>query len=143
MTTTISARPQTAGTSPREEPAPIALGTDPEIVLEQIRRHLEEGGYRIAQRLAKAAAHRFPGHQGLATMNRGLHGRRAHTRPANGHSRRDELAWLRHPPESVRGRLVALVGREMVASADTMAELMAILEPMNLAKMPLIHRVES
>ncbi len=75
-------------------------------------------------------------------MHRGLNRRRASTRPADGHSREKEFAWLRNPPESARGQLVALVDDEMVASAQTMSELMTILKSMDLPKMPLVHRIE-
>ncbi len=76
-------------------------------------------------------------------MHRGLNGGRASTYPSEGHSRREEFAWLRESPASARGKLVALVGSEMVACADTMSELMAALKSMNLPKMPLVHRIES
>ncbi len=117
-------------------------GPDPDLALDQIRAHLGKGRYRTAQRLAREAAVRFPRHGGISTMNRGLNGRIASTRPAADHSRREELAWLRNPPESTRGQLVALVGSEMVACAQTMSELMAALKATKLSKMPLVHRIE-
>lgn len=117
-------------------------GVDPDVLLDQIREHLGQGHYRTAQRLAKEAADRFPWHKDLSTMHRGLNQRRVGTRPADGHSRERELAWLQNPPESVRGQLVALVGGKMVASARTMSELMTELKAMNLPKMPLVHRIE-
>ena len=115
---------------------------DPDAVLGKIRARLGEGRYLDAQGLAKEAADRFPGHGAIETMNRGLNGRIASTCPANGHSRREEFVWLENPPESVRGKLVALAGSEMVASADTMSELMAALKLRKLSKMPLVHRIE-
>ncbi len=75
-------------------------------------------------------------------MHRALNKRVASTSPAGDHSRKEEFAWLRNPPESARGRLVALIDGEMVASAQTMSELTAALKAMNLSKMPLVHRVE-
>lgn len=111
--------------------------------LEQIRAHLEEGRYRSAQRLAQEAGAQFPEHPDIRTMNRGLNGGISGTSPAAGHSRREEFAWLRNPPQSARGKLVALVGSEMVASADTMSELKAALKLIRLPKMPLVHRIDS
>ncbi len=119
-----------------------AKETDPDSLLDQIRQHLGQGRYRTAQQLAKEAAVRFPRHKGIGTMHRGLNKRRASTRPADGHSRKKEFAWLRNPPESARGQLVALVDGEMVASAQTMSELTTELKAMNLSKMPLVHRIE-
>ncbi len=66
----------TASASPRlrAEDSGTAIAADPDILLEEIRTHLGEGRYRAAQQLARQAAVRFPGHGGIATMNRGLNG---------------------------------------------------------------------
>ncbi len=110
--------------------------------LEEIRTHLGEGRFRTAQRLAKVAVVRFPDHPGLRIMNRGLNERQVRTRPATGQGRAEELEWLRNPPESVRGKWVALVGNEVVAAADALAEVMESLKSMTLPKTPLVHRVD-
>ncbi len=110
--------------------------------MEEIRAHLGEGRYRTAQRLAKLAIAQFPDHAGLRTMNRGLNQRRVRTSPATGQGRSEELEWLRNPPESMRGKWVALVGNEMVAAAEALAEVMESLKSMNLPKTPLVHRVD-
>lgn len=110
--------------------------------LEEIRAHLGEGRYSTAQRLAKGAVARFPDHPGLRTMNRGLNERRVRTRPATGQGRTEELEWLRDPPESARGKWVALVGNQVVATAEALAEVMESLKSMNLPKTPLVHRVD-
>ncbi len=75
-------------------------------------------------------------------MNRGLNERQVRTRPATGQGRTEELEWLRNPPESVRGKWVALVGNEMVAAAEALAEVMESVKSMNLPKIPLVHRVD-
>ncbi len=113
-----------------------------EVTLEEIRAHLGEGRYRTAQRLAKKAAARFPDHAGLRTMNRGLNERQVRTRTASGQGRAEEFEWLRNPPESARGKWVALVGNEVVAAAEALAEVMESLKSMNLPKTPLVHRVD-
>lgn len=150
-TTATSPRPMvatspalaTSARSPRSDGSLVAPDAAPDAVLEEIRTHLGEGRYRSAQRLAAEAGARFPDHPGLGTLNHGLNEWRVSTQPANGHNRTEEFAWLRNPPESARGKLVALVGSEMVAAADTMAELTALLKPMNLSKIPLVHRIDS
>ncbi len=75
-------------------------------------------------------------------MNRGLNERQVRTRPATGQGRAEELEWLRNPPESVRGKWVALVGKEVVATADALAEVMESLKSMTLPKTPLVHRID-
>jgi hypothetical protein len=114
----------------------------PEDALRGIRAHLGAGRYRTAQRLAEEAAARFPEHEGIRTMNRGLNQREVRTRPASGDGRSEEFEWLRNPPESARGKWVALIGSEMVAMGEALAEVMESLKTMNLPKTPLVHRVE-
>lgn len=75
-------------------------------------------------------------------MNRGLNQREVRTRPASGDGRSEEFEWLRNPPESARGKWVALIGSEMVAMGEALAEVMESLKTMNLPKTPLVHRVE-
>ena len=113
----------------------------PDAVLEEIRAHLGEGRFRTAQRLAEEALVRFPDHTEIRAMNRGLNEWTVRTRPASGQGRAEEFEWLRNPPESARGKWVALVGSEMVASAETLAEVMKTLKSMNLPKSPLVHRI--
>jgi len=112
------------------------------LVLDEIAAQLSRGRFRRAQQLAREAAARFPRHAEVNRMNRGLNRWTATTRPTDEPDRTEELAWLRHPPESARGKWVALLGREMVASAETLAEVMRRLESLNLPTVPLVHRVE-
>jgi hypothetical protein len=140
----LSSSPTPAGTrkaSPRPGSSRVAR-TRPDALLEEIRAHLGEGRYRTAQRLAKSAAARFPDHAGIATLNRGLNERRVRTRPATGQGRTEELEWLKNPPPSAKGKWVALVGSQVVAAAEALAEVVASLEAMTLAKTPLVHRVD-
>ncbi len=109
--------------------------------MEEILSHLGALRYRKAQLVAQEAAARFPGHAGIRRMDRALNRWKAATRPADGHSRTEELAWLRSPPESARGKLVALVGSELVAAADTMAELTECLRSKPLSRSPLVVRI--
>ncbi len=120
----------------------IAPGAQADAVHQEIRTHLGEGRYRKAQRLAKEAAARFPDHPGIRTMNRGLNDWRVTTHTATGVDRTEEYAWMRNPPESVRGKWVALVGSEVAAAADTLAEVIEILRPRQLPKPALMLRVE-
>ncbi len=114
----------------------------PDDMLKRIRAHLVEGRYRTAQRLAGEAVARFPEHPEIRTMNRGLNEWKVRTRPASGQGRAEELEWLRNPPESARGKWVALVGSRLVAAGEALAEVMESLKSMDLPKTPLVHRVD-
>ncbi len=133
-TTTMPLSPMAARTSVRSakltSAASLPLTSVADVVLEEIRTHLGAGRYRAAQRLAAEATAQFPDHPGLGTTNQGLNEWQATTQPANGHNRTEEFAWLRNPPEPACGKLVALVGSEVVAAADTMAELGELLKSM-------------
>lgn len=127
--------------SPR---APLggAVDSRPDAVLEEIRAHLGEGRYRSAQRLAKQAAARFPEQAAIQRMNRGLNEWTVRARPASGQGRSEEFEWLRKPPESARGKWVALVGGKMVAAGESLADVMQLLKSMDLPRTPLVHRVD-
>lgn len=116
--------------------------TTPTAVLEKIRSQLGEGRYQDAQTLAREAATRFPEHPDVTTMNRALNKWTAKTRPASGVDRDAEMDRMRQDfPASLRGKVIALVGREVVAAADTVTELGKQLRSMELSKRPLVFRV--
>ena len=127
---------------PRLAEAARSQQAEPESVLEDLRAHLAEGRFRTAQRLAKEGAARFPEHAPIRQMNRGLNEWTATTRPTDEPDRSEEFEWLRDPPEAARGKWVALVGSEMVASADTLVAVMESVESMNLSTIPLVHRID-
>ncbi len=125
----------------REEVAPCPEeGADG--VLAAIREHLGELRYRAAQKLAREAAARFPDHGEIQTMHRALNDWSAETRPATGRDTAEEFEWLRHPPASAHGKWVALIGSQVVALAESLAEVIAALKSMDLAQTPLIHHVD-
>ena len=142
MLTQSDAPSESAAPARSAKPVVKSPPEDPESSLEEIRAHLGEGRYRRAQRLAREAAVRFPEPPEVHTMNRGLNEWTSTTRPATGVDRSDERKWMRQdPPESLRGRLVALVGSEVVACADTVDELSESLRSKDLPKPPLVLRV--
>ncbi len=127
--------------SPRG-PAKLSSEVGPETFLTQIREHLDQLRYRAAQRLARKAAGRFPGHPEIRRMHQALNEWTARSRPASGRDTSEEFEWLENPPASARGKWVALVGSEAVALADTLIEVVASLKSMELPKTPLIHRLD-
>ena len=120
----------------------FSMETQPATMLKEIKVQLSRGRFRRAQQLAREAAGRFPRHAEINRMNRGLNEWTMSTRPSDEPDRTEEFAWLRHPPDSVHGKWVALLGHEMVASAETLVEVMRRLESLNLPAVPLVHRVD-
>ncbi len=134
--------PEMAKAPGRPPPPPAASWHAAEAQLEEIRRLLGDCRYREAQSLARTAAVRYPGHPEVGDMNRALNEWTATTHPATGVDRSQETEWMRRDmPDSLRGQVVALVGAEVVATADTMTELGRQLRSMALAKRPLVFRV--
>ncbi len=57
-------------------------------------------------------------------------------------SRERELKWLRQPPESARGKWVALLGGELIGAPETLVELEESLRSIDLAKPALAHHID-
>ncbi len=122
---------------------PVPPGADPDEVVEEILSLLSEERFQTARLLAKEAASRFPGHRRVANACRIFDNRgRAIRRPATEPDRSDEFNWLTNPPDSARGKWVALVGSKMVAAANTLPELVKSLRSKSLSGAPLVHRIE-
>ncbi len=138
---------ETAAGSPSRLPdtdpeARLSPGVDPDRAVEDILSLLSQERFQTARRRAAEAVARFPAHRRVANVWRIFdHRSEATRRPATEPNRREEMAWLRNPPDSVRGQWVALVGSEMVAKADTLPELAELLGSETLPKPALVHRV--
>ncbi len=59
-----------------------------------------------------------------------------------GPDRSAEFRWLDSNSDRFRGRWVALLGERLVASADSLKELLVELKPMTLEGKPLVHHVD-
>lgn len=122
----------------------LPADADPDSMADRILTLLTDERFDAARQLAAAAVSRFPQHprlQGLQGIfdNRG----KAVPRLGNEPGRKEEFQWLRNPPESARGKWVALVGSEMVGAADTLEKLIENLESKKLTRRPLVHQVDN
>ncbi len=114
-------------------------------VVERVLALLGEGSYLSARRLAQEAKRRFPDHAGVRRVA-GVFETRGKTvvRPDGPRQpdREKEFAWLRNPPAWARGKWVALAGDGVVAADESLAEVENVLRTLQLAKRPLVHRIE-
>ncbi len=122
----------------------LAADADPEATVDKVLALLSEQHYPMARRLAAEARVRFPDHSRVQDLwsifdNRG----KAIAGPeASEPSREEEFEWLRHPPESARGKWVALLGSEMIAAAEKLVELEESLRSKQLPKPALVHYID-
>ena len=122
--------------------SPFEYSYEPESFLAAIHRALEEGSLEEARRIAEEGAARFPGHEELERKRRLLHPGKVVSVPRkNSPSRRRAFERLDQEAPRLRGKWVALSADEIVATADSLAELLAVVRPMNLENPPLIHLV--
>ncbi len=128
----------------RGDPSP-PRAVDPDSAVDTILRLLGEERYRTARRLAAETIERFPDHPRVRNAW-AIFDHRGKARVAPGApepSTAEEFEWLSNPPDWARGKWVALIGRQAVATADTLAELTAILRSKKLPQRPLVHRIDA
>ncbi len=107
-----------------------------------IRSLLDEQEFLAARHAAARAVERFSGHPWLELANRVLNPTRIVRRPADdGPQRRKEFDWLRRNSERYRGKWIALVGDELIASGSACEEVLRAVRARNLAVRPLVHHV--
>ncbi len=112
-----------------------------EAILDEIRTLLSAGNILAAQELTTDAVAKFPGDVELRNAKRVLCDGKSYVVPGKPEpSRRPELEWLRDPPADYRGKWVALVGREVVASGETLKEVLGAL-PSDLERRPLAVQI--
>ncbi len=125
-----AARTQTLEAEPRSAEARLA----------EARQLLRDGEVYRASQLATWSVAKHPDHPGLRRIHELLNVGRSYRRPATGYDVRDELEWLRDPPEELRGKWVAVMGRQVVGSAESFKQLVAEL-PTDLEQTPLVVQV--
>ncbi len=132
-------------TPPSSDEARLPVEISPEAASERVLALLGEGSYLSARRLAREALRRFPEHVGTRRIADVFEPRgKASIRPDGPRQpdRRQEFDWLRDPPEWARGKWIALVGAEVVAADESLAEVERKLRFLELDKQPLVHRVD-
>lgn len=114
----------------------------PEALLTRIRELVTDDLVGTRHLAAEAAA-RYPRHAGLRSAQRVLEKGRAGVVPDQRDvSRDEEFRWLSNPPDWARGKWVALDGATVVASADTLDEVVKALRSRRLSPPPLVHLVD-
>jgi hypothetical protein len=106
---------------------------------QQIRSLLAEGQIWQAQELLKSAGDRVPADSQLREVLGPA--RVLGKSPARDFDRRAEFHWLKTNWEAYEGKWVALVGEDLVASTETLKELLARLAELRLEREPLIHHL--
>ena len=91
--------------------------------------------------MAADGAARFPGHSWLEKMNRVLNPKRIVSEPADAPDRTLEFAWLREHAARYRGRWVALVRDELLASANELETVLRELRARGLEARALVHHI--
>ena len=121
---------------------------DPEATVERVLALLGEDQYLPARDLAAEALTRFPDHDRVQWAWK-IFEKRGRSRlgeaapePKTDDEYEWQRRWLRNPPEWARGKWVALMGCQVVASAESLAEVSAQLRAREFAKRPLAVRVD-
>lgn len=118
---------------------------DPDVIVDEILDLLSRERFRRARALASGAMARFPDHARVRGAW-GIFDPKNKARPSSigpQPSTREEFDWLKDPPEWARGKWVALVGAEAVATADTLDELMQALTSRDDPGAPLAVRIDA
>ncbi len=118
--------------------------TGPEAMVDRVLALLHDDLYLEARQLAAEAVQRFADHERVrwAWNIFEQHGRSRVGAGSPEPGRDEEFEWLSNPPEWAHGKWVALVGSEVVASADTLAEVSAALKGKSFSKRPLAHQID-
>ena len=129
-----------SGTASRR-PSEASTRKSAATLLRDIRGLLHDGQVYDARRLAAESVREYPEHAELHRAHEVLNvGSSRSGKSATGRSTRAELEWLRDPPGALRGKWVALIGRDVIGSADSLKELVANLPP-DLEQTPLAVQV--
>jgi hypothetical protein len=117
------------------------LRPTPAVELNRIRALLSEGLLRDARTVVAEALRRFPNNEALYALSKLTAPSKAALSAVRFPRREDELRWLEEHRNQYKRRWVALLGNELIASADTMKQLLDAVAAKNIEGSPLIHKV--
>ena len=137
---------ESSSVSARSAPRPegqeaLSRQTTPEEVLGRLRQLIEAGNVTGARRLTEEAHRRFPDHPKIALAQRPLAPPRVRSTELAQATVEAERKWLANPPAEALGKWVALVGAKVVAMADSIDELAAIVRASNLEQIPVVQHL--
>lgn len=113
----------------------------PTLELGRIRTLLSEGLLREARAVIAEALKRFPSDESLFALSK-LTALQKATRVAEKFQpRNQEFQWLDEHRDAYKGKWVALLGNEMVASGDTMKQVLDAMATAGVRGNPLVHKV--
>lgn len=127
------------------EDSALDQDADPDAIVQRILGMLSRDRFRQARDLAQEAVTRFPENPRICRAW-SLFDPRNKAKPSNmgtQPSTDEEFGWLKDPPEWARGKWVALIGSEAVASADTLDELMELVGSRKDSTAPLAVRIDA
>jgi len=122
----------------RAQPA----AADPESWMEAIRSLVGQQDLEGAKQLAAEAAALFPDHPEIQKAHHVFRPYRVSRSPAREPDRTRAFVRLKELAPGLRGRWVALSEDDVIASAKTLKELLAVIQPMTLEYPPLVHLIE-
>lgn len=127
------------------EPPREALAGDAQVSAyrAQIRGCLESEDFQGARKLLAAALREHPEEPALHKLERALAPPEVRAVPELDQDRTEELRWLEREgnAESYQGKWIALLGAQVVAVAETLKALLALLREKPPTSTPLIHKV--
>lgn len=109
--------------------------------VETIRSLLANGEAGAARRTAAEGAARFPDDPWLKKTHRIINPNRITSEPADAPDRTLEFAWLREHAARYRGRWVALLKDELLASAPNLETVLNKIRERDLEARALVHRI--
>jgi hypothetical protein len=115
---------------------------DPESWMEAIRERVGQQDLKGAKQIADEAAALFPDHPEIQKAHHVFRPYKSSLSDELAPDCRRAFARLKELAPSLRGRWVALSADDVIASAETLEELLAMVQPMKLEFPPLVHFIE-
>ena len=109
--------------------------------VETVRSLLADGEAGAARRTAADGAARFPQHSWLRKTDRIINPKKIASEPADAPDRSREFAWLRENSDRYRGRWVALLKAELLASGQELEAVLGEVRARSLEARALVHRI--